>query len=56
MSDHTEYAFLVQRWQQQAEEELLVETEWTAAQIASAVELQARDAMQQAQQEKDETP
>lgn len=45
MSDRTGYAFLVARWQQQAEEELLLEIEWIAAQMAARVEQDARDAM-----------
>lgn len=40
------YAYLVARWQQQAEDELLIETEWIAAQIASAAEQEAYAAMQ----------
>lgn len=51
MSDTTPQQHLLQRWQQGDDEELLVETEWIAGQIAQAVEQEARTAMEAQQRE-----
>ncbi len=51
MSDQTPQQRLLQRWLQGEDEELLVETEWIAGQIAQAVERAARTAMEAQQRE-----
>ena len=46
MADRSAQQRLLQRWQQQDDDELLVETEWIAGQIAQAVDRDARAAME----------
>lgn len=53
MNDAFAYADLLRRWQQTDDDELLVETEWIAGQIAQAVEKSARVAMEAQQQDTD---
>jgi hypothetical protein len=53
MSDTTPQQRLLQRWQQADDDELLVETEWIAGQIAKAVERAARTVMEAQQREDD---